>query len=185
VGLFTLEHGKVAYLADFGFYGASIVALAALLLAAGQSVPRLEVVTLVVIGLISWTVIEYGLHRFVFHGVQPFRRWHSQHHQRPRALICTPTLLSAALIAALVYLPALAVVGRWRACGLTLGVLIGYLAYGITHHATHHWRPHNSWLKRRKIWHALHHQHTEQLSCYGVTSSFWDHVFGSIPRQSD
>jgi len=66
----------------------------------------------------------------------------------------------------------------WRASALTLGLLTGYLGYAITHHAIHHWRADNAWLKERKYWHALHH-HSEQPGCYGVTSSVWDRVFGS------
>jgi cyclopropane-fatty-acyl-phospholipid synthase len=66
----------------------------------------------------------------------------------------------------------------WRACALTLGVLISYLGYAITHHAIHHWRIDNAWLKRRQRWHARHH-HTTQTTGYGVTSAFWDQVSGT------
>jgi hypothetical protein len=61
-------------------------------------------------------------------------------------------------------------------------VLGGYLGYAFTHHATHHWRVDNGWSIRRKRWHAQHH-HAAQPGCYGVTSAFWDPVFGSAaPR---
>ena len=177
MGLFSLEHGKAAYRADFALYGAAVLGLAAFLLAGEPHAPRLEVVAFALLGLASWTGIEYALHRFVLHGLQPFKGWHEQHHQRPTALIGAPTILSATLIATLVFLPALALSDPWHACALTLGVLAGYLAYGITHHATHHWRAESAWLKRRKRWHALHHYQAEQPGCYGVTSAFWDHVF--------
>ncbi|OIQ73314.1 fatty acid hydroxylase superfamily protein [mine drainage metagenome] len=130
------------------------------------------------VGLGGWTAIEYVLHRFVLHGLQPFRRWHLEHHRRPAALICTPTILSATLIVVLVFLPSLLLGNLWNACALTFGLLTGYLGYAITHHAVHHWHVDNAWLKKRKRWHALHH-HSEQAGCYGVTSSFWDLVFGS------
>jgi hypothetical protein len=61
----------------------------------------LELVALALLGLVAWTLLEYALHRFVLHGLQPFRTWHAEHHRRPRALIGTPTILSATLIAAL------------------------------------------------------------------------------------
>jgi cyclopropane-fatty-acyl-phospholipid synthase len=67
----------------------------------------------------------------------------------------------------------------WQACALTLGVVTGYLAYSVTHHAIHHWRGDNVWLLQRKRWHALHHQDVELAGCFGVTSGIWDHVFGS------
>ena len=88
----------------------------------------------------------------------------------------TPTLLSTSLIASLIFLPALLAVGFWRASALTLGMTAGYLAYALVHHATHHWRSRGPWMTRRKHWHARHHH---LAACYGVSSSFWDRVFGS------
>jgi len=181
MGFFELEHTKSAYRADFMLYGIVVVVLAAFLLTASPRAQRLEIAALVLLGLASWSAIEYALHRFVLHGLLPFRRWHMEHHQRPSALICTPTILSATLIALLVFLPALLLGDMWSACALTLGLLTGYQIYAITHHAIHHWRADSAWLKERKRWHALHH-HSEQSGCYGVTSSFWDHVFGTTHR---
>jgi len=57
--------------------------------------------------------------------------------------------------------------------------LIGYVAYGITHHTTHHWRANNAWLRERKRWHVLHHHNVGRLGHYGVTTTFWDRVFGT------
>jgi sterol desaturase/sphingolipid hydroxylase (fatty acid hydroxylase superfamily) len=126
-----------------------------------------------------WSAIEYVLHRFVLHGLQPFRGWHEAHHDRPTALICAPTILSATLIFGLVFVPAWLIGELWRARALTLGVAAGYLADAITHHATHHWRGRSAWLQRRKRWHALHHHDKESHRCDGVTSTVWDDVFAS------
>ena len=179
MGLFAMEHGKAAYRADFALYATAVVALTVFLCAAGPHSLRLESLVSVCAGLVSWTAIEYFLHRFVLHGMAPFKHWHEAHHQRPRALICAPTVLSASLILMLVFLPVLALGGIWIACALTLGMLTGYLLYAITHHATHHWPAENAWLRRRKRWHALHHHDAGRLGGFGVTSGFWDHVFGS------
>jgi sterol desaturase/sphingolipid hydroxylase (fatty acid hydroxylase superfamily) len=179
--IFAFEHSKTAYAADFALYGATILGLA-VFLTMGPQGQRLEIIGFTLAGLGGWTLIEYLLHRFVLHRVQPFYRWHAEHHRRPTALIFAPTILSASLIATLVFLPAFMVLGDLRyACALTLGVLTGYLAFGITHHAIHHWHLDNAWLKRRKHWHAIHH-HTDQSGCYGVTSAVWDHVFGSAEK---
>jgi cyclopropane-fatty-acyl-phospholipid synthase len=179
--LFALEHSKTAYAADFGLYVAVVTALAAFLLIAAPHREGLQVGALVVVGWVSWTAVEYVLHRFLLHGVAPFSRWHAEHHLRPRALIYTPTILSAALIAGTVFVPAWAIGDLWRACALTLGFLTGNLAYAVIHHATHHWRSDNAWLLRRKRWHARHHQ-VGNRACYGVSSPFWDHVFGSTGK---
>jgi len=180
MGLFKIEQSKLAYAADFALYAAAVPALAGFLLVYGPSAQWLSLAVCATAGVLGWTLVEYLLHRFVLHGLQPFRGWHAAHHDRPTALICAPTLLSAGLIVALVFVPAWLLAGLWRACALTLGVLIGYLAYAVTHHATHHWRADTGWLRRRKLWHAAHH-HLPNPQCFGVTSGFWDHVFGSLP----
>ena len=177
--LLTLEHGKLAYRADFALYASAVAFLATYLTLAESRQQVAQHMALVAAGLAGWTLIEYLLHRFVLHMVQPFSDWHGAHHDRPAALICAPTVVSATLIAVLIFLPALEMLNLSRACALTLGVLVGYLAYSVTHHAVHHWRADTAWLKRRKRWHALHH-HVQRPGCYGVTTAFWDHVFRSI-----
>ena len=178
MGLFSLEHSKVAYRADVVFYAAVVLVVAAALVFRQPHEDRLRLLACAAFGLLSWTLIEYLLHRHVLHGMQPFRRWHAAHHDRPMALICTPTAMSASLIVVLVFLPALYLGGVWTACAVTWGVLTGYLAYTVTHHLTHHSRVNNAWLRRGKARHAVHHHHP-QSGCYGVTSGFWDHVFGT------
>jgi sterol desaturase/sphingolipid hydroxylase (fatty acid hydroxylase superfamily) len=177
--IFSLENGKWAYRADFALYSAAVLLLASFLALDAPHPQHLEMACMALAGLPGWSVIEYVLHRFVLHGVQPFQGWHAAHHERPSALISAPTVLSASLILMLVFMPAWLVTDAWSASALTLGVLTGYLAYAVTHHATHHWRGNSAWLKRRKHWHALHHHRIGQPGCFGVTSAFWDHVFRS------
>ena len=176
--LFSIEHGEAAYRADFVVYGTSVAALAAVLVVATPAAHWLEATCLVAAGWVGWTAVEYLLHRFVLHGIAPFRHWHEEHHRRPTALICTPTIFSASLIVVLVFLPAMAVGGVWQGCALTLGVVSGYLLYAVTHHAMHHWRSESAWMARRKRSHALHH-HAAHRGGYGVTSGFWDRLLGS------
>ena len=179
--MFAIEHGKAAYWADFGIYGTAVAVLAIALSAFAPREQWLTLAALVVLGAVAWTLMEYALHRFVLHGLEPFLSWHAEHHERPTALMSTPTLLSISLVALLVFLPAVLAAGFWRASALTLGVTAGYLAYAVTHHATHHWRSRGPWMARRKRWHARHHH---MAACYGVSSSFWDRVFGSTGERS-
>lgn len=179
MGLLSLEHGSTAYAVDFVMSGIAVAALAVLLMIAGPRDQRLEILALVLLGLASWTLVEYLLHRFILHGLQPFRAWHAEHHRRPRALIGTPAILSASLILILVFLPMLALGDPWHACAMTLGLVTGYFAYTIAHHATHHWRAGTAWTRQRKRAHALHHSPVGEPGCYGVTSAFWDVVFGT------
>ncbi|SEQ41180.1 Fatty acid hydroxylase superfamily protein [Solimonas aquatica] len=180
--LFALEHGKVAYYADFALYGSALAVLTTLLLVAGPRGQAAGLCALVLLGLCTWSLMEYLVHRFILHGMQPFRRWHAEHHRRPTALVGAPTVLSAMLFVMLVFLPAAALAGRWQACALLLGVLIGYQSYAMTHHAIHLWRSNQAWLQRRRRWHGLHHRRGGQATHYGVTTAFWDQLFGSDER---
>ena len=181
MSLFALEHSKVAYRLDLAFFGAASVSLGALLFLAGPPARLIQSVACAALGLASWTFIEYGVHRFVMHGVKPFSAWHARHHQRPTARIYSPTFVGATLIAALIYLPAWVAWGRWPACALTFGVVAGDFGYAVTHHAIHHWGAERGWLGRRRRWHGLHHARlcapAGRPCYYGVTSPFWDYVF--------
>lgn len=179
MGLFALEHSKSAYRADFIAYTAASATMAAVLLVASPRERDWQFAGIALAGMAGWTLIEYLLHRFVLHGLRPFSDWHAEHHDRPMALICSPTVFSASLIAALVFLPAWILGDVWSACAVTFGLLCGYLAYAVTHHATHHWRAESAWLLDRKRWHALHHHRSGEPAYFGVTSGFWDRVFGT------
>lgn len=178
--MFTLEHSKVAYRVDFAVLGGTSIGLGALLLFMSPRARLIENVACATLGLASWTFIEYGVHRFVLHGVKPFSTWHAEHHRRPAARIYAPTFVSVVSIAALSYLPAWLILGPWPACALTFGVAVGDFAYSVTHHAVHHWGTGGGWLARRKHWHGLHHARPLELGRrpgnYGVTSPFWDYV---------
>jgi sterol desaturase/sphingolipid hydroxylase (fatty acid hydroxylase superfamily) len=176
--VFSIEHSKTAYWADFVLYGAAIVSLVLFLFLSGERIGPWQMLGFVVAGLVSWTFLEYTLHRFVLHGIEPFKTWHALHHLRPRALIFAPTLLSGTLIGLLVFTPTFLMSSASRATSLTVGLLVGYLGYAMTHHAIHHWHGQWGWLRQRKKIHAIHHM--ESLPMYfGVTSTFWDRVFGS------
>jgi sterol desaturase/sphingolipid hydroxylase (fatty acid hydroxylase superfamily) len=184
----AFEHSPGAYRADFYVYGGVSLALGVALLAGPA---QLSLVGWAIAGALGWTLLEYLLHRFVLHGLPPFKRWHAEHHRRPAALIAAPTLLTAAIFTTLLLLPAIWWLGAWPAAALSFGLLNGYLGYGLTHHALH--RPAASqrplgpvqrWLRRRRQWHGLHHRHTHNRPSFaasqghfGVSSSFWDRVF--------
>lgn len=188
----TIEPSPDAYRADFYLYGTISVLLGAALLTAPWE-PRL--LGWIVAGALGWTLLEYLLHRFVLHGLPPFKRWHAEHHRRPAALIAAPTLLTIPLFATLL-LPTLWWLGPWPATALSFGLLNGYLAYGLAHHAIHQptagRRPPGlarRWLLRRRLWHGLHHRRLPAGNTsaateghYGVSSVFWDRVFGTDRR---
>jgi sterol desaturase/sphingolipid hydroxylase (fatty acid hydroxylase superfamily) len=178
--LFRIEHSRWAYRADFVAYVAASAGLATLLLCASPPRQWPLLVALAVAGLLSWTLVEYVLHRVILHGIRPFSIWHEAHHQRPGALISTPTVLSALLLSVLVFWPAILIGGMLKGGAFGCGLLVGYLLYTVTHHATHHWHSRSRWLKACQRAHALHHSARLGPGNFGVTSLFWDHVFGSL-----
>jgi hypothetical protein len=171
----SIEHSSAAYRLDYIVYSMTVFGLAVALIVGAPRALAWPLLGTALSGVVVWSVMEYGLHRFVLHGLEPFSRWHAEHHRRPTALIGTPTLVSAPLFALLVTLPAVALWGVWLGSALTLGVLSGYLAYAIVHHGLHHWKSNSPWWKRRTRSHARHH-HLLKPVCFGVTTGFWDGV---------
>jgi sterol desaturase/sphingolipid hydroxylase (fatty acid hydroxylase superfamily) len=172
---FAIEHSPARHRADFIVYGLAVAGLAAWLALRTPEGMAWSLGGLALAGVVLWSALEYALHRFVLHGLEPFARWHLEHHRRPAALIGTPTLVSAPLFGLLVALPAVLVLGPWWGGALTLGVLAGYLAYATVHQALHHDRMVHPWWQARRYAHARHH-HLLQPCCFGVTSGFWDRV---------
>jgi cyclopropane-fatty-acyl-phospholipid synthase len=192
MGLLSLEQDEMLVWADFAVYGLLVVlcgVMVVLTLPATQAGAARDLrhtawplAAWVLAGWAGWSLAEYGLHRFVLHGLRPFARLHAMHHARPLAHIATPTVVTTALFALLVALPAWWLLLPWHAAALMLGVLGAYLAYIGTHHAVHHRRGTSAWLDRHKRWHAMHHRVGAQ-ACYGVSGPLWDHVFGTArPR---
>jgi sterol desaturase/sphingolipid hydroxylase (fatty acid hydroxylase superfamily) len=137
-----------------------------------------------VVGLALWTLVEYGMHRIVFHHIAGFERMHDVHHHSPVEMIGTPVWLSGAAILA-VLLPLWLAFGERFASGHGTGVIVGYLWYMVVHHATHHWTvDHRSYFYAAKRRHALHH-HVCPDQNFGVTTDFWDMVFGTAFRSRD
>jgi sterol desaturase/sphingolipid hydroxylase (fatty acid hydroxylase superfamily) len=145
--------GTVGYHADlFGGLLCSGV-LCAIAMVEGPWFGRVEWTIWLVTGVGLWTLAEYGVHRWLYHGVGFFVRLHDTHHREPHAYIGAPPMLGVTLIFAVIYLPAVAI--SWlMASGLTTGMLLGYMGYQVVHHATHFWHaPRGSYLYRARLHH--------------------------------
>jgi len=185
--ILRMEHTARENTADLVVQIATILLLGVLLLRSAPHGWQLSGVALVLAGLSTWTLIEYCVHRFVLHGMQPWSTWHGLHHRQPTTHVFAPTWLITALFATLVFAPILLLTGLWIACGFTLGVLCGYLLYSLTHLAIHHRVARGGWLRERQRWHAEHHGHgLLTVGRYGVTTDIWDQLFamtGKLGRQ--
>jgi len=129
-------------------------------------------------GLVLWTLLEYVLHRFVLHHMPYIKQMHEQHHRDVRALVGTPIWFSLALFLGFAFCPLLWLAGFAMASAASCGLMSGYLWYVGVHHAVHHWRPaHSGYFYSLKRSHAMH--HADEACNFGVTSRFWDRVFGT------
>lgn len=174
---------KFSYYSELFVYPVLIPMLAIAGLASGGWLAASEWITLYLGFLALWTLIEYGLHRFVFHHMPFIRDMHHSHHVEERAFIGTPLWLSFTALCTIAFLPIWLTLGFWTASAVSCGLATGYLWYIATHHIMHHWHPdHSGYLYRLKRHHAVHH-HIDPSSNFGVTTPVWDWVFGTLATQ--
>lgn len=171
-----------AYYADFYLGGAIILALlfrGVVLALADDAFIGLSIwLSFALVGLVAWSLAEYAVHRFAYHRVPFLQRLHDAHHAAPNELIGAPPLIGIIIIFAFGFLPFFAFAPQ-AACGLTSGLLVGYMAYMLVHHASHYWKPRpGTWLHALRRHHAFHHYRSEDCN-FGIITSFWDHVFGT------
>lgn len=139
-------------------------------------------------GLLSWGLIEYGLHRFVFHynarselGRRLVYAAHLSHHDYPSATDrLFSSLVISAPVAAAYLLLARITTGSWRVAALLFtGLVLGYFYYEWLHFRSHHSRTRLRLFRYLKKYHLLHHHQTPELR-FGVTSPLFDVIFGTF-----
>jgi sterol desaturase/sphingolipid hydroxylase (fatty acid hydroxylase superfamily) len=128
-------------------------------------------------GLCPYSLVEYVVHRwFYHHPLSPGAFGHRLHHSNPQAPIALPCCVTA-----------IVELGLWGALRPTLGdgeasvlvaaLVIGFVFYGLLHHAPHHQRLSWRYLRILRGHHRIHHEFPAKN--YGVTATVWDWVFGT------
>jgi len=181
---------KTTPLSNIIIYGLAII-LAVYYAIAQIGIPVLEIIGLFIFGVLFWTFAEYILHRYVFHWVTE-ANWsqrfhfimHGAHHLYPtdkeRLLMPpVPGFIMAGILFCFYYcifwfmgIPDLTF-------GFFPGFFTGYLMYSFVHRATHVIKAPKGF---KNLWlhHSLHHYKYPEKA-YGVSSTFWDRVFGTMP----
>ncbi|CCF56681.1 hypothetical protein KAFR_0B03850 [Kazachstania africana CBS 2517] len=140
------------------------------------------------VGVFVWTLLEYCLHRFLFHfdNYLPENNiafalhflLHGFHHYLPMdpyRLVVPPALFI--ILCAPIYKTVFLLLPYYWACAGFAGGLFGYVYYDMCHYALHHSKL-PPFMRRLKQYHLEHHYKNYELG-YGITSWFWDKVFGT------
>ncbi len=138
-------------------------------------------------GLLTFTLVEYLIHRYTFH-MEPDTPtkerltyvMHGAHHDYPKdkTRLAMPPIVSLAL-ASIFFLLYRLILGYYG-IPFTGGFVAGYATYLCVHYSVHAFPPPKNFLKVLWIHHALHH-YQQSDAAFGVSSPFWDHIFGTMP----
>lgn len=187
----TPRRSRVARLLDAPAHRRCFAALAAaegclLGAAIARSTDVVSTIALWAAGLAAWTLVEYVLHRGLFHvpRTHPLSvmgaRQHLDHHDAPSRLpISKPLHLT---------LPAIAIAGgvAWVvgpfALAVVAGLVAGYLGYEAMHVGAHVLRGDHPWpaQQRRHLGH-----HRDDGAWFGITNPLWDHILRTGAKDED
>lgn len=149
-----------------------------------------KILVLFLLGLFLWTFAEYVSIRFVFHSTtlnyifkNSFLDFHHHHHLHPKD---KKFLFIPLPLAALIFIigPGFGfLLAGNHAVPAVAGFLAGYLLFTILHYSEHHYD--SSQIPFLKpLWqnHFLHHNLYPDKA-FGVTTQWWDKVFGTMPPE--
>ncbi|OQN97666.1 hypothetical protein B0A48_16530 [Cryoendolithus antarcticus] len=150
----------------------------------------LQTISYWMLGLCLWTLVEYGLHRCLFHvdHYMPDNRFaitahfllHGIHHYLPMdrlRLVMPPTLFVALALPFWKLAHTVFAYDWYAAVTVFCGGIFGYIVYDCTHYFLHH-KNLPSYYREIKKYHLQHH-FADYENGFGVTSRFWDRIFGT------
>ena len=137
-------------------------------------------------GVLTWSFLEYVIHRFAGHDPRLVRnlfgREHTAHHRDGGYFApWWKKAVAAVIVTALLTPPAAMLLGTQAGLAYALGFVGFYLTYELIHRLEHAWGgvgPYARWARRH---HFYHHFHNPKAN-HGVTSPLWDVVFGTYVR---
>ncbi|RMG73359.1 MAG: fatty acid hydroxylase [Bacteroidetes bacterium] len=138
------------------------------------------------VGLFSFSLAEYLIHRFVYHSgdYHDLVTWqdkiHGTHHAFPRAKTRLTMPLPVLVPVATLVISALWLLMGPYAFGFFPGILVGYALYLWVHYILHTRRPPKGFFRYWWKHHYLHHYKYDDKA-FGLTSPIWDIVFGTMP----
>lgn len=143
-----------------------------------------------IVGLLLFSLIEYLVHRYVFHMITNTRlrekiqyMFHGVHHEFPKdtSRLAMPPVVSIVIVTVL-YFTFKSLMGD-HTYGFLPGFITGYSLYLIVHYVVHAYQPPKNFLKVLWINHGIHH-YKDHERAFGVSSPLWDYIFRTTPRKS-
>ncbi len=134
-------------------------------------------------GVLTWTLLEYLLHRFAFHlppahGLSIFgARQHFEHHTNAGHTPITKPLLLTLPALALGYAATIGLTSLDLATPIWSGLIAGYLGYEVLHVAAHMLGSDEHPLPGFQRAHLDHHRDISRN--FGITSPLWDRILGT------
>jgi len=148
-----------------------------------------EYVSILFIGLFSWTLAEYLIHKHIFHIKSKYtsiRRMiyiiHGNHHVDPNdPLRGVMPITMGIFYAIILYFLFSLIVPIQYLDAFFASFLIGYLHYDGIHYYTHHVKPKFKLGKYLKRMHLIHHVHEDVM--FGISSPLWDYILGTTYKR--
>ena len=133
-------------------------------------------------GVLTWSLLEYCLHRFIGHlpgGRNAGTREHLAHHTEPtyftpfarKLVVAVPVLGGLGVLAA-------PLAGLGASLGYVAGVIAGWCLYEWVHRRIHTHPPRSFYGRWARRHHLAHHFVAPKMN-HGVTSPLWDIVLGT------
>jgi sterol desaturase/sphingolipid hydroxylase (fatty acid hydroxylase superfamily) len=147
-----------------------------------------QVLVPAVVGAMTWTFLEYVIHRWLGHDRRfrrtPFGSEHIRHHIEGNYFAPTRKKLAvAAVVTTILSVPAVMLAGATSGLAWVAGLMTFYGVYELSHRREHTHAaigPYGRWARR----HHFHHHFVDGRSNHGVTSPLWDVVFGTYQKPS-
>ena len=158
------------------------------LLKGHSNLNELSIIVIFTLGLLTWSLTEYLMHRYLFHfeGENKLTKafhyaMHGHHHKNPSDkshmfMPPAPAFLFVMLFFGMFYL----IMGS-SAFFFLPGFEIGYLIYSLVHFSVHDSKASQGPLKKLWLHHAKHHYQSPEKA-FGVSSTLWDFVFNTMPN---
>ena len=103
---------------------------------------------------------------------------HWGHHKDPRRIFTSP--IAAIIVTPILWFLFSLVIGQLNALALSVGILLGFAHYEYFHWAIHFQEPKNKKQRLLRNHHLAHHFCNARMY-HGVTTTFWDRVFNTMP----